>query len=172
MISANALQGCFHSLFFILRYVGSACDIKCPGFDEQSDDDVTVCNGNGKCILSPDNDEEAICECSNDLFQGPDCKPICPGTRMDNDVLIQCSAHGSCESNACKCSFGYYGDDCNSSCPGLVMVDSVLKECNGNGQCNSATLKCTCNEGDFDPLTCGGKCESTETCNRHGLCNL
>lgn len=148
------------------------CNIKCPGFSEDGSPDSDVCNGNGRCELDPNDSTKAICICDNEIFKEPDCSPKCPGTRMSNDVLIFCNGHGTCEEDKCICSMGYYGTDCSGSCPGLVTIDSILKECNGNGKCNGETLKCECDSNEYDPITCGGKCESTETCHRHGLCNL
>ena len=151
------------------RYVGKECEYLCPGIDENGNGQS--CMGNGKCVTNESN-TAAICECTNEYFMGPRCTPKCPGTRIEKEQFIQCENHGICGSNGeCTCDFGYYGKDCKSSCPGLVIIDGLLKECSGNGKCNKNTLKCECDGNDFDQETCGGKCESVETCNRRGLCN-
>lgn len=114
----------------------------------------------------------AICKCQNDLFLLPDCRPKCPGNRVENSNVIQCNGHGICgEDGKCKCDFGYYGESCTSSCPGLILIDGSLKECSGNGRCNRETLKCECISDVFDQTTCAGTCNGIDTCNNRGICN-
>ena len=95
----------------------------------------------------------------------------CPGTVMNNNILIQCSSHGFCIDGKCECDKGFYGEDCLGICPGLIMEGNEVKECNGNSVCDPKSLTCKCNEGEFNLVTCGPKCESTTSCNRRGLCN-
>ena len=90
---------------------------------------------------------------------------------MNKNILIQCSSHGSCIDGKCECDKGFYGEDCSGTCPGLIMEGNEVKECNGNGVCDPKSLTCKCNEGEFNLVTCGPKCESTTSCNRRGLCN-
>ena len=115
---------------------------------------MSVCNGNGQCVLSDDATPKAICQYSETLFSGEACEVTCPNTFMRDEALVECNGHGSCENNACSCDMGYYGQGCDKSCPGLVEDASGTVECNGNGLCNVTTFKCECNEGDFVPETC------------------
>ncbi|KNB43533.1 hypothetical protein JH06_2649 [Blastocystis sp. subtype 4] len=97
-----------------------------------------------------------------------------------------------------KMGLMYYGEDCGGSCPGLIDGDEVL-ECNGNGDCDPLSLKCQCVNDTFDPETCAcnenscvngkcvnGRCECNEgffgatceprcdnsnMCHDHGICN-
>ena len=134
--------------------MGEHCDLKCPGYVTNADGDVSVCNGNGQCVLNDDATPKAICQCSETLFSGEACEVTCPNTFMRDEALVECNGHGSCENNACSCDMGYYAQGCYKSCPGLVEDASGTVECNGNGLCNVTTFKCECNEGDFVPETC------------------
>ena len=111
------------------------------------------CFGRGKCVAGPKN--SPICQCQAP-FGGPDCS-LC---------THNCSGHGSCTSNGCKCEDGWKGalcdrrDDCDPKDCGGASHGTCVADANGQPAC-----KCQYPWTDFDCLQC------TLTCNEHGECN-
>jgi len=72
-----------------------------------------------------------------------------------------CSNHGRCLHNTCKCNTGWSGNACEKAlCP---------NGCSGHGKCDQKTGKCTCNEG-----WSGNACEKAlcpNGCYGHGKCD-
>jgi hypothetical protein len=67
-------------------YRGDDCSIICPGYDEDTKDMTTICNGHGTCDLAG----ECACEVG---YIGDECQFKCPSS----DGTSLCNGHGTCE---------------------------------------------------------------------------
>ena len=67
-------------------YRGDDCSIVCPGYDEDTKDMTTICNGHGTCDLAG----ECACEVG---YIGDQCQFRCP----TSDGTSLCNGHGTCD---------------------------------------------------------------------------
>jgi hypothetical protein len=77
-------------------YRGDRCQIVCPGFDEETGDMSSICNGHGTCDLGG----QCACEIG---YTGDECQFSCPV--VDGSI---CTGHGTCEMAEISVSFNTY----------------------------------------------------------------
>merc|ERR1719502_636552 len=110
-------------------FLGDQCTLKCPG-RERKGNTLTVCNGQGDCVLGEDG--TATCKCIPG-FLGRKCNLLCPRDKNEN----LCSGHGECAVDdkfdpVCECHKGFLGDICQYECPGRGEKGDF---CTGHGSC-------------------------------------
>ena len=173
----------------ISSYVGEHCDVECP-ISEGGD----TCDNHGKCILSADGlSSECTCEKG---FYGPACENSCPGLQILDDSVLECSGHGTynTENFKCVCEAGVKNtetcsmEDCSEeTCINGSCVDGVCKcnsnyygancstfcdmhtTCHSHGVCDSDG-ECLCTYGWADSF-CNVSCTSAQNCSSHGVCD-
>ena len=85
-------------------YRGEQCQIVCPGFNEETGDMSSICNGHGTCDLAG----KCACEIG---YTGDLCQFRCPV--VDGSI---CTGHGTCEMAEISVSFNVYSgfsDQCD-----------------------------------------------------------
>jgi len=160
-------------------FLGDQCTLKCPG-RERKGNTLTVCNGQGDCVLGEDG--TATCKCMPG-FLGRKCNLLCPRDKNEN----LCSGHGECAVDdkfdpVCECHKGFLGDICQYECPGREKGSGDF--CSGKGSCyireedlaekRPKRAECTCEAG-FKGFTCDQECPKDAEgtiCGGHGTCDL
>merc|ERR1712159_408498 len=160
-------------------FLGDQCTLKCPG-RERKGNTLTVCNGQGDCVLGEDG--TATCKCMPG-FLGRKCNLLCPRDKNEN----LCSGHGGCAVDdkfdpVCECHKGFLGDICQYECPGREKGSGDF--CSGKGSCyireedlaekRPKRAECTCEAG-FKGFTCDQECPKDAEgtiCGGHGTCDL
>ena len=87
-VGGQARSNIVESKFDTTGWRGEACEIKCPGYDENTKSMLNVCNGHGVC------NNDGACECQMGYI-GEECEFKCPGFDDGEDTV--CSGHGRCE---------------------------------------------------------------------------
>jgi len=144
--------------------------------------DTNTCNGHGTCQEAKDGE----CDCTLG-FYGADLYSCdlrrCPYGRNATNSSVECSGHGSCQSDVfaansgvCTCDAGYRGDACQElGCPfGPDTGVGEKQECDGKGTCDTNTGVCQCNPGQLPPNCHLTQCPmnaTNVTCSAHGTCD-
>ena len=103
-------------------YRGDDCSIICPGFDEDTQDMTTICNGHGTCDLG------GGCACEVGYI-GDECQFKCPSS----DGTSLCNGHGTCELAEVNILLDTYDDvstDCSMfadvpQCEGYAILNDL-----------------------------------------------
>ena len=103
-------------------YRGDDCSIICPGYDEDTKDMTTICNGHGTCDLAG----ECACEVG---YIGDQCQFKCPSS----DGTSLCNGHGTCalaEVNIIIDTYNGTSTDCDlfadvAQCEGYAMLNDL-----------------------------------------------
>ena len=126
-------------------YRGDDCSIVCPGYDEDTKDMTTICNGHGTCDLAG----ECACEVG---YIGDQCQFKCPSS----DGTSLCNGHGTCDLAEVNIRIDTYNEtstDCElfaniAQCEGYAILNDIpvidvagIYEIGENEICNRITAK-------------------------------